>query len=441
MPRQRSFKLTNVDTPHRWRHAETARHASLLCRTITEAHRQTPNSAAARRRAADAREPSPHHRQQPRPGGVPARARMELLVANRGSGGMVTALMAGVALRPGHLGRLCHDRGRPTCRRAAPTATCCRSPRTSSTSASSPCPRPSTSGTTTSSATRSSGSSSTSCGTRPARPTSAAPSTRPGKAATSPSTKRSPTPSSRRPEPSREPPYVLLQDYHLYLAPAIDPRGMPEATILHFTHIPWPGPRYWGLLPEFMRRRIHEDMLSRRTSSASKRSATSRNFLHSCEAIFPGVDIDYGRRQLTYSGRTTRVRALPDIRRRRRAAGVSPTQRKWRTTRSDSSHSRNKQTIVRVDRSEPSKNIIRGLRAFELLLERHPELRRQRQLAPVPRPLAQRARRLSDVHGRDLRARRLDQRPLRRHRMAARARLLREQLRLRRSPACTTTTS
>ena len=31
--------------------------------------------------------------------------------------------------------------------------------------------------------------------------------------------------------------------------------------------------------------------------------------------------------------------------------------------------------IVRVDRTDPSKNILRGLRAFELLLERHPEHR------------------------------------------------------------------
>src|SRR5688572_20312097 len=56
-----------------------------------------------------------------------------------------------------------------------------------------------------------------------------------------------------------EPPYVLLQDYHLYLAPAMIREAVPDATILHFTHIPWPGPRYWGILPEFMRRRIHED--------------------------------------------------------------------------------------------------------------------------------------------------------------------------------------
>ena len=36
---------------------------------------------------------------------------------------------------------------------------------------------------------------------------------------------------------------------------------------------------------------------------------------------------------------------------------------------------RNGTTIVRIDRAEPNKNVVRGFRAFELLLSRHPELR------------------------------------------------------------------
>src|SRR5256885_8139762 len=45
---------------------------------------------------------------------------------------------------------------------------------------------------------------------------------------------------------SADPPYVLLQDYHLYLAPATIRREVPEATVLHFTHIAVPPARYWG---------------------------------------------------------------------------------------------------------------------------------------------------------------------------------------------------
>ena len=44
--------------------------------------------------------------------------------------------------------------------------------------------------------------------------------------------------------------------------------------------------------------------------------------------------------------------------------------------------SRPEQLVVRVDRTDPSKNVVRGFRAFGLMLERHPELRsRVRMLA------------------------------------------------------------
>lgn len=171
-----------------------------------------------------------------------------------------------------------------------------------------------------------------------------------------------------------EPPYVLLQDYHLYLAPAAIRREVPDATILHFTHIPWPGPRYWGVLPEFMRRRIHEDLCASDIVGLQTAGDT-RNFLHCCEELLDGVDIDYGKRLVTYRGHTTRVRAYPisvD------AVGLqeyarSPEVEEYKTRLKPHMGA---QTIVRVDRSEPSKNIIRGLRSYELLLERHPELRR-----------------------------------------------------------------
>ena len=169
-----------------------------------------------------------------------------------------------------------------------------------------------------------------------------------------------------------EPPYVLLQDYHLYLAAATVRREMPKATILHFTHIPWPGPRYWGILPEFMRRTIHAELCA---ADIVGLQATSdvRNFLHCCESMLKGAIIDYQQRQVTYQGHTTHVCNYPisiD------SAGLltfaqSPEvqERKQLLQPFLGQH-----TIVRVDRSEPSKNIVRGLRAFELLIERQPEL-------------------------------------------------------------------
>jgi trehalose 6-phosphate synthase len=169
-----------------------------------------------------------------------------------------------------------------------------------------------------------------------------------------------------------EPPYVLLQDYHLYLAPAMIRREVPNATILHFTHIPWPGPRYWGVLPQFMRTRIHEDMCASDIVGLQTPSDV-QDFLHCCEAIL-GAEVDYNHCTVKTNEHTTYVRSYPisidapGLEEFAESPEVEGYREKLKPVLGE-------QTIVRVDRSEPSKNIIRGLRAFELLLERHEELR------------------------------------------------------------------
>lgn len=170
-----------------------------------------------------------------------------------------------------------------------------------------------------------------------------------------------------------QPPFVLLQDYHLYLAPAMVRGEVPDATILHFTHIPWPGPRYWGVLPEFMRRRIHEDMCASDIVGLQTKGDV-QNFLHACESMVAGAQVDYQRCIIRFRGRTTHVRAYPisiD------AAGLEDFAQSQEVQRycERLKPALGEQNIVRVDRSEPSKNIIRGLRAWELLLERHQEFR------------------------------------------------------------------
>ena len=170
-------------------------------------------------------------------------------------------------------------------------------------------------------------------------------------------------------------PVVLLQDYHLYLASAMVRAALPEASILHFTHIPWPGPRYWGLLPEFMRRRIHEDMCACDIVGLQTR-ADVQNFLHCCEVMLDGVSVDYDTCTVRYRGRQVHVRTYPisiDSAGLLEFKDSSEVQRYVQRLRPVFGE----RSIVRVDRSEPSKNIIRGLRSWELLLERYPEFRRR----------------------------------------------------------------
>jgi len=173
-------------------------------------------------------------------------------------------------------------------------------------------------------------------------------------------------------EKEDEPPVVLLQDYHLYLAPKMVRERMPEATILHFTHIPWPGPRYWGMLPEFMRRGIHEHMAASDIIGLQTMSDV-QNFLHSCDTMLDS-EVDYHACTVDFEGHRTHVRAYPisvdaeGLLEFSKSAEVRQSIEKLRPLLGE-------KTVLRVDRSEPSKNIIRGLRAYELLLERYPEFR------------------------------------------------------------------
>ena len=75
------------------------------------------------------------------------------------------------------------------------------------------------------------------------------------------STRRSPRPcstSSRR-EPEAA---VFFHDYHLYLAPRLVRERAPDALLAHFVHIPWPQTDYWHVLPDRIRRAIHEGVLA-----------------------------------------------------------------------------------------------------------------------------------------------------------------------------------
>jgi trehalose 6-phosphate synthase len=148
---------------------------------------------------------------------------------------------------------------------------------------------------------------------------------------------------------------------------------LPEATILHFTHIPWPSPRYWGILPEFMRRRIHEDMCACDIVGLQTR-ADVNNFLHCAEGILDGAVIDHEFCTVRFRGHLVHVRAYPisidsaGLLEFKDSPEVQQYVERLRPLTGE-------QTIVRVDRSEPSKNIIRGLRAYELLLDRYPAYR------------------------------------------------------------------
>ena len=59
-----------------------------------------------------------------------------------------------------------------------------------------------------------------------------------------------------------EAPLVMIHDYQLFMVPQFVRERVPGAVIQHFTHIPWPMPDYWRVLPSEIRTAIHESMLA-----------------------------------------------------------------------------------------------------------------------------------------------------------------------------------
>ncbi|MFZ0215203.1 MAG: trehalose-6-phosphate synthase [Candidatus Dormiibacterota bacterium] len=167
-------------------------------------------------------------------------------------------------------------------------------------------------------------------------------------------------------------PLVLTQDYQLYLAPAIVRRALPAATLQQFIHIPWPTPNYWKVIPHEMRQAILDGLLANDVVGFQT-SVDARNFLHSCEELL-GLRVDHREGAVLHGGRAVWARHYPisvDVP-SLRALAASPGARQelsaLRPTRPE-------RLIVRVDRTDPSKNIVRGFLAYERLLRTHEELR------------------------------------------------------------------
>ena len=171
--------------------------------------------------------------------------------------------------------------------------------------------------------------------------------------------------------------FVFFQDYHLYLAPAVVRRERPDAVMSHFVHIPWPESDAWSVLPSDVRRDVFAGLLANDVVGFHT-ERWRRNFVRGCiDVLDAAIDGDV----VEYAGRRTRVTARP--------IGVDTGE--FDTFAQDEAvlererelvASRPELLVLRVDRTDPSKNIVRGFRAFGLMLERHPELRgRVRMLA------------------------------------------------------------
>ncbi|MGC4190561.1 MAG: trehalose-6-phosphate synthase [Thermomicrobiales bacterium] len=179
-------------------------------------------------------------------------------------------------------------------------------------------------------------------------------------------------------------PIIMLQDYHLYLVGKMIREQRPDAIIQHFIHIPWPDPDYWRLLPLTMRRAICEGLLACDIVGFQTPELT-RSFMHTCEANVPDITVDWREKHIIRDGHTTQVRDYPisiDVESVRQTA-YSQEARAYE--RYLPSHW-NEYTILRVDRAELSKNIVRGFMAFDRFLEAHPDYQNRVNFIAITQP-------------------------------------------------------
>ncbi|MFE9922339.1 trehalose-6-phosphate synthase [Streptomyces sp. NPDC005774] len=160
---------------------------------------------------------------------------------------------------------------------------------------------------------------------------------------------------------------VVVQDYHLALVPGLLRELRPDLRIGHFSHTPWAPPEYFRMLPDDIAGQVLRGMLGAdRLGFLTRRWADA--FTACCERFADGlgrtaigvhglgIDADFLRGRAHETDVEERIVTL------REEIGTAPdgTPRK---------------TVVRVDRTELSKNIVRGLLAYRQLLDDHPEWR------------------------------------------------------------------
>jgi trehalose 6-phosphate synthase len=174
----------------------------------------------------------------------------------------------------------------------------------------------------------------------------------------------------------------LIQDYHLYPLPELLREAFPEVPSLHFTHIPFPDAATLKLIPQSWRDTILHGLLGADVVGMQT-DWDARPFLGCCEELL-GATVDYKNGTVVArDGRVVRVRTFPASTdpaavKQSMQSPVVAAARSRLASRTDAQdrdrRDEAQQTIIRVDRLDPSKNQIIGFRAFGRLLELRPDL-------------------------------------------------------------------
>ena len=167
-------------------------------------------------------------------------------------------------------------------------------------------------------------------------------------------------------------PTILLHDYQLYMTPLIVRERLGAGAFLSlFVHIPWPEPDLWRVLPHYIREGVLESLLSADVV-AFHTHRYARAFAETAADVL-GAEADVEGDVIRYRGREVWVRAYP----------ISIDPREFEELASSEAVLEEEKFVkglpgkllLRVDRTDLSKNVVRGFLAYGRMLERHPEMR------------------------------------------------------------------
>ena len=164
---------------------------------------------------------------------------------------------------------------------------------------------------------------------------------------------------------------VFFHDYHLYLAPGLVRAQRPDTRLSHFVHIPWPEPDLWRVLPEPIRTAIHEGLLANDVVGFHA-ERWRLNFMRSSRDLVD-CECNFETNVCTFDGGRTHAVARP--------ISVDPAEfaelarsDNVRFLEAELAEKRLEFLVLRVDRTDPSKNVVRGFKSFEYYLDAHPEM-------------------------------------------------------------------
>ncbi len=165
---------------------------------------------------------------------------------------------------------------------------------------------------------------------------------------------------------------VVVQDYHLNLVPAMLRKRRPDLRIGHFTHTPWAAASYFSLLPDDIARELLLGLLGAdHLGFQTRRWAAA--FLKCCRRVLHPAEVDMDALSVEVAGHRTQLGVHPigvdgdelhDRAAQRDVLTRAAALRQW---------ARDRQVVLRIDRTELSKNIVRGLAAYRELLRTQPE--------------------------------------------------------------------